>query len=135
LTAFTDFWNSPGTSALFTSAIMPILMVVAVSPTSLPGAADPAAEAAWVPDAEAAAVGEVAADELLLAELHPPASRTAAARTVISPAKRVLPRVFRPVPPRPGPSLLGLTPAPSTTSLPVSFDPATPVRSQPTLIY
>ena len=115
----------------------PTLMVVAVSPTSLPGAV-PAGEA----DGEAAADDGAAADdevaaagELLLPlpeELHPAASRTAASSAVTSPARWVRLRTFRPAPPRPGPSLLGLTPVPSTTSLPVRFDPATPVRSHPT---
>ena len=59
LTAFTDFWNSPGTSGLFTSAIRPTLMVVAVSPTSVPGTV-PAGEADGVADAD----DEAAADEV-----------------------------------------------------------------------
>ena len=48
--------------------------------------------------------------------------------TTISPAKGVRLRIHRPVPPRPGPSVLGLTLMPSTISLPVrvSFDPARP---------
>jgi len=69
--------------------MMPTLTVVAVSPTSVPGAADPAGEAACVPDAGAEAADEVAAAGellLLLLELHPAASRTAAARAAISPA-------------------------------------------------
>jgi hypothetical protein len=137
LTAFTAFWNSPGTSGLLTSAMMPTFMVVAVSPTSVPAAlatgeapvlagADPLAEAA----AEVAAADVLVLPLLLLDELHPAASRTAAASTATSAAKRVRLGVRRPVPPRPGPSLLGLTPVPSTTSLPVSGDPATPVRSR-----
>src|SRR6266567_8938425 len=40
LTAFTESWNRPGTSGLFTSASMATRMVVAVSPMSLPGAAE-----------------------------------------------------------------------------------------------
>lgn len=51
LTAFTDFWNRPGAIVVLTSAIMPILMVVAVIPMSLAGAAEPAGEAAAVPEA------------------------------------------------------------------------------------
>src|SRR5277367_2181675 len=55
LTAFTESLNSPGTSGLLTSAIMPTLMVVAVSPMSVPGAAEPAGEACVAAaDAEAA---------------------------------------------------------------------------------
>src|SRR5580693_4194531 len=57
LTAFTDFWNRPGAREVSTSAIMPILIVVAVSPMSVPGAAEPAGEAAVLP---AAAVAEAA---------------------------------------------------------------------------
>jgi hypothetical protein len=102
-------------------------MVLAVSPTSLPGAV-PAGEAACVPDADpdAAADADDAAGELLLpppllAELHPAASRTAAPSAASSPAKRPRLLARRPAPLRPGPSLLGLTPVPSTTSLPVSF--------------
>jgi hypothetical protein len=90
-------------------------MVVAVSPTSVPGAVPPV-EAAWVPvDADAAAAAEVAADDellLLLEELHPAASRTAAARAAITAGKRMRFRVCSPALPRPGPSLLGLTPVP-----------------------
>jgi hypothetical protein len=130
LTAFTDAWNSPGTSGLLTSAMMPTLMVVAVSPTSLPGAVPAGeADAEVAADDEVAADGEVAADdevagaddEVVLLELHPAASRTAAAMAAVSPAILVLLRVFRPVPPRPGFSLLGVTLVPSTTSLPVSL--------------
>jgi hypothetical protein len=117
--------------------MMPTFMVVAVSPTSVPAAlatgeapvlagADPLAEAA----AEVAAADVLVLPLLLLDELHPAASRTAAARAATSAAKRVRLGIRRPVPPRPGPSLLGLTPVPSTTSLPVSGDPATPVRSR-----
>ena len=118
LTAFTESWNSPGTSGLLTSAMMPTFMVVAVSPMSVPAAlatgeapvvsgADPAAEAA----AEVAAADALAVLPLplLLEELHPAASRIAATRPAISPAKRVRLRVRCPAPPRPGPSLLGLT--------------------------
>src|SRR5580693_5714649 len=83
LTAFTAFWNSPGTSGLLTSAMMPTFMVVAVSPTSVPAAlatgeapvlagADPLAEAA----AEVAAADVLVLPLLLLDELHPAASRT-----------------------------------------------------------
>src|SRR6516165_4316264 len=127
LTAFTDFWNSPGTSALLTSAIMATWMVLAVSPTSLPEAADPAGEAACVGDADPDAVA--AADELLLLleeELHPAASRTAATIAAITPKKRARLCICHPAPLRPGLSLLGLTSVPSTTSLPVRIDPAAP---------
>src|SRR6201996_1076112 len=41
LTTLTDFWNRPGCTGVFTSAIMPTLMVVAVRPTSVPGPAFP----------------------------------------------------------------------------------------------
>src|ERR1700722_8299058 len=80
LTALTDFWNSPGASEVSTSAIRPILMVVAVSPPSAPGPADPAGEAAVVPDAAVAAAeaDDAAGGDELLAELQPAASRTAA---------------------------------------------------------
>src|SRR5690348_9753637 len=92
-TAFTDFWNSPGASDVSTSAIMPILMVVAVSPMSLPAAAEPAGEAAVVPGAavaDAAEPEEVVldadpVDELL--ELQPAISRTAASAP-ITPSRR-----------------------------------------------
>src|SRR6516162_7641817 len=69
LTAFTDFWNSPGTSALFTSATMATWIVVAVSPTSVPGAADPAG-AADVADAAPDVAAAAGALLLLLEELH-----------------------------------------------------------------
>ena len=131
--AFTDFWNRPGTSGLLTSAMTPTLMVVAVSPMSLPGAVpageadgDVAADDETAADGEAAADDEVAgaADEVvLLEELHPAATTTAAAMAAVSPAIRVLLRVLRPVPSRPGFSLIGLTLVPSTTSLPVSLWP------------
>jgi hypothetical protein len=106
---------------VFTSAMRPILIVVAVMPMSPAGAAGPDGEAACPPGAEAvadaAAPGEL--PPLLLAELHPTASRTAAASAVISPAERGRLRIRGPAPLRAGPSLLGLTPVPSTTSLPV----------------
>src|ERR1700722_11396048 len=57
LTAFTEFWNRPGTSGLLTSAMMPTLMVVAVSPMSVPGPADPAGEGDWGAAAAAACGG------------------------------------------------------------------------------
>ena len=76
LTAFTESLNSPGTSGLLTSAMMPTLMVVAVSPMSVPGPADPAGEADWVAAADAgAADDEVAAADgvlLLLKRCSPP---------------------------------------------------------------
>jgi hypothetical protein len=98
--------------------MIPTFMVVAVSPMSVPAAlatgeapavsgADPAAEAA----AEVAAADALAVPPLplLLEELHPAASRIAATRPAISPAKRVRLRVRCPAPPRPGLALLGLT--------------------------
>ena len=92
LTAFTDFWNRPGESDVSTSAIMPTLIVVAVSPTSVPGAAEPAGEAAVVP---AAAVADAAEPEVVLddapvdelLELQPAASR-AAASAAVTPRRR-----------------------------------------------
>ena len=128
---------------MLTSAITATRMVVAVSPTSVPAAlatadapvvagADPVPEAA---DEEAAAdeppVLLVPPPLLLLDELHPAASRTAASSAVITPATRVRLGIRLPAPVRRGPSLLGLTPVPSTTSLPVSVDPAAPGRSRP----
>jgi hypothetical protein len=76
-------------------------------------------EAAWVDEVPVEAAGVDVL--LLLAELHPAASRTAAASAAISPAYRARLGIRGPVPPRPGPSLLGLTRVPSTTPLPVSF--------------
>jgi hypothetical protein len=67
---------------------------------------------------------------LLLEELHPAATRTAVTVAAVSATKRVRLRVRRPAPPRPGPSLLGLTLVPSTTSLPMRFDQAAPVPSR-----
>ena len=110
-----------------TSAIMPILIVVAVSPMSVPGAAEPAGEAAVLP---AAAVAEAAGleavvpaadpvDELL--ELQPAASRTAA-RAAITPSRRARAGNGRRacLPASPGLSLLAVTLVSFTTSLPVS---------------
>jgi hypothetical protein len=100
LTAFTDFWNSPGETAVLTSAIRPTLMVVAVSPTSLPAAAGPAGEAGALDADPAAAELEAAAlpavdpvDELL--ELQPAASRMAAASAPIAPRRRTRARTGR----------------------------------------
>src|ERR1700721_753555 len=62
LPAFTAFGNSPGASDVSTSAIMPTLTVVAVSPMSVPGAADPAGVAAVVPDVAAAEADAVVPD-------------------------------------------------------------------------
>ena len=110
---------------MFTSAIMATWMVLAVSPTSVPGAADPAGEAACDADADpdvAAAAGALLL-LLLLEELHPAASRTAAPSAAITPTRRARLRICRPAPLRPGLSLLGLTSVPSTTSSPVRFDP------------
>jgi hypothetical protein len=64
---------------------MPTLMVVAVSPMSVPGPADPAGEAAAVvPDAAVAAAeaDDVLPGDELLAELQPAASRTAASTAI-----------------------------------------------------
>jgi hypothetical protein len=116
---------------LFTSAIMPTLMVVAVIPMSLAGTVAPAeadgdVEAgADVPvDADAAAEAEVVAGELAVLdeELHPAASRTAATAAAATPAKRMR-LVIRGPAPRPGPSLVGLIAVPSTTSLPCEVRP------------
>jgi hypothetical protein len=126
-TAFTDFWNNPGATGVSTSAIKPILMVVAVIPTSLAGAALPSGAAEVVPLADVPADADVAAagaDEELPAELHPAASRTAAASTATSPARRMRTGKRRPGRLPPGPSLFDLTAVPSTTPLPVSRDPA-----------
>ena len=125
---------------MFTSAIIPTLMVVAVIPTSEAGTVPVGADAGEL-DEEAGAVvaaaveagaEEAGADELVLEVLHPAASRTAAASAVTIPATRVRLGVRlgvrRSVPPRPGDSLLGLIAMPSTTSLPVRFGPATPLR-------
>ena len=112
---------------MFTSATMATWMVLAVSPTSVPEAADPAGEAACVADADPDAVA--AADELLLLleeELHPAITRTAATAATATPAKRLRLGSPSPVPLRPGPWLLGLIAVPSTTSLPVRIDPAAP---------
>ena len=106
------------------SAMMPTFMVVAVSPTSVPGAADVAGEAA---DEVAAADGLLLLLLLLLlAELHPAASRIAAPSAAITPRRRARAgngRLAR-LPAPPGLSLLAVTLVASTTSLPVSFDPA-----------
>jgi hypothetical protein len=103
--------------------MMPTFIVVAVSPTSVPGAADVAGEAA---DEVAAADGLLLPLLLLLlAELHPAASRTAAASAAVTPRKRARAgngRLAR-LPAPPGLSLLAVTLVASTTSLPVSFDP------------
>ena len=110
---------------MLTSAMMPTFMVVAVSPTSVPGAADAAAEA----DEEVAAADGLLLLLLLLlllAELHPAASRTAAASAAVTPRRRARAgngRLAR-LPAPPGLSLLAVTLVASTTSLPVSFDPA-----------
>jgi hypothetical protein len=111
---------------------MPILMVVAVIPMSLAGAAEPDGAADADPDADdAVAAGALLLLLLLLEELHPAASRTAATSAATTPPRRARLRICRPAPLRPGPSLLGLTSVPSTTASPVRFDPATPARSRP----
>ena len=99
---------------MFTSATMATWMVLAVSPTSVPAAADPAGEAASDADPDvAAAAGALL---LLLEELHAAASRTTATSAAITPPKRARLRICHPEPLRPGPPLLGLTSAPSMTS-------------------
>jgi hypothetical protein len=121
---------------LFTSAIMATRMVVAVIPTSEAGTFPVGAAAGEVDDVDGAvvaadveaAVEEAGADALLPEELHPAASRTAADSAITTPATRARLGTRRPVPPRPGDSLLGLIAMPSTTSLPVRFGPATPLR-------
>src|SRR5580700_6619329 len=90
-TAVTESLNSPGTSGLLTSAMMPTLMVVAVSPMSVPGPADPAGEAACVAAADAGAVDEVAGGVLLLLlllEALQPAASTTAASAATTPRRR-----------------------------------------------
>jgi hypothetical protein len=111
--------------------MMPTFMVVAVSPMSVPGPAEPAGAAAWVAAAEAGAVDAGALLLLLLEELQPAASRTAAsaAITVRRRARAGNGRLTR-LPAPPGLSLLAVTLVPSTTSLPVSYDPAVPGRSR-----
>jgi hypothetical protein len=111
-------------------------MVVAVIPTSEAGTFPVGAAAGEVDEVDgavvAAAVEEAGADVLLvLEELHPAASRTAADSATTTPATRDRLVTRRPVPPRPGYSLLGLIAMPSTTSLPVRFGPATPLRPWP----
>ena len=115
---------------MFTSAIIATWTVLAVSPTSVPGAADPAGEAACDADADPDVAAAAGALLLLLEELHPAASRTAAISAAVTPKKRARLCICRPAPLRPGLSLLGLTSVPSTTSSPVRFDPATPACSR-----
>ncbi len=96
---------------MLTSAIRATRMVLAVSPTSGPGAADPAGEAAADADPDAAA----AADALLVLlpeELHPAASRITVTSAAIAPPERARLRICDPAPLRPGLSLLGLTSVP-----------------------
>ena len=121
---------------MFTSAIMPTLMVVAVIPTSEAGTVPVGAAAAEVDEDDGAceAAPDVAAGAdallVLLDELQPAASRTAARAVPATAAKRVRLGMRRPLP-RPGDSLLGLIAVPSTTSLPVRFGPAAPLRPWP----
>jgi hypothetical protein len=106
---------------------MPTLMVVAVSPMSVPGAAEPAGVAAVVPAAavadaaepEAAVLDDAPVDELL--ELQPAASR-AAASAAVTPRRRARAgsRRLALLPAPPGLSLLAVTLVSFTTSLPVS---------------
>jgi hypothetical protein len=114
--------------------MMPTRMVVAVIPMSEAGTVLVGAAAAEVDALDGAAAlddvvatGDVVAVPLLLEELHPAATRTAAATATII----VATRARRLVPPRPGDSLLRLITVPSTTSLPVRFGPATPLRPWP----
>jgi hypothetical protein len=125
---------------LFTSAIKPILMVDAVIPTSEAGTVPVGAAATLVEPVEGAPAADVeaAADAeeagavalLVLDELHPAASRTAATAAPATATKHVRLGIRGPEP-RPGDSLLGLIAVPSTTSLPVRFGPATPLRRWP----
>jgi hypothetical protein len=100
----------------------------------VPGEADPAGEADCVAAADAGAADDevaVADGLLLLDELQPAASRTAASAAA-TPRRRARAgngRLTR-LPARPGLSLLAVTVVPSTTSLPVRLDPATPVSSR-----
>ena len=104
---------------MLTSAMMPTLMVVAVSPMSVPGPADPAGEADWVAAADAGAGDEAAAEVaaadgallvLLLEALQPAATMTAAsaATTVRRRARAGNGRLARLSAP-PGLSLLAVT--------------------------
>ena len=128
---------------MFTSAIMPTRMVVAVIPVSEAGTVPVGAAAGEVDEVDgaveaadvAAGAEEAGADVLLvLEELHPAASRIAARAAPAAAAKRVRLGMRRPAP-RPGDSLLGLIAVPSTTSLPVRFGPATPLRLWPRKRY
>jgi hypothetical protein len=116
---------------LFTSAIMATRMVDAVIPTSEAGTFPVGAAAGEVDEVDGAVVAAdveaAGADVLLLEALHPAASRIAADSAITTPATRARLGTRRPVPPRPGDSLLGLIAMPSTTSLPVRFGPATPL--------
>jgi cell division septation protein DedD len=125
---------------LFTSAIKATRMVDAVIPTSEAGTVPVGAADAEVDEVDGAEVvpgaEDAGADALLvLEELHPAASRTAADSAITTPATRFRPGTRRPVPPRPGDSLLGLIAVPSTTSLPVRFGPAAALRPRPREIY
>ena len=89
LTAFTDFWNRPGASDVSTSAIMPTLMVVAVSPMSVPGAADPAGEEAPSsptppPPRRTPCCRTLTRTMSCRPSLQPAASRTAASAAIIA---------------------------------------------------
>ncbi|MGH3636612.1 MAG: hypothetical protein ACRDTS_21470 [Mycobacterium sp.] len=114
------------------------MMVDAVIPMSEAGTVPVGAAAGEVDEVDGAVVAadveddveEAGADVLLLEELHPAASRTAADSAITTPATRARLCTRRPVP-RPGDSLLGLIAMPSTTSLPVRFGPATPALLRP----
>src|ERR1700761_2268127 len=100
LTTLSDFWNRPGLAGAFTSAITATRMVVAVSPMSVPGAAEPAGEAAPVPagadDADEA--GALGAGELLLEDEQPAA--VASAIAITAPATQDGRRLTAPPAPR-----------------------------------
>jgi hypothetical protein len=108
LTAFTDFWKRPGETVVSTSAIRPILMVVAVSPMSVPGPAEPDGAADADPAAAELAGAVPAADPVVeLLELQAAASRTAASAAII-PRRRTRARTGR-LPAAPALWLLAVT--------------------------
>jgi len=101
-TAFTFFWNKPGLTGVFTSAIIPTRICVLVSPTSEPGATGPEADAL----AELELLGDELPDELLdelLDDEQAASSAIAASTLAATPRPRY--RRGRPVdgrPPVPG---------------------------------
>src|SRR5690348_6916348 len=94
-TTLTFFWNRPGFTAVSTSAITPIRMVVAVIPTSLPAGAAPVAPVLPVAPVEppVAALAGAVVVELPLGwlgdELHAPTAKAAASAIVKSAKERV----------------------------------------------